>query len=307
MDKIVLVTGANGFVGRHVIRMLLLQKDVRIVATDMQSSLMNTLDVSGIPYLAGDLSDRVFVDKLASDYAFDTIIHLAAVLSQAADMSTYFSIMNANIQGTFLLCEAARKHHRARIVFPSTALVYGGQKGPFTEEMLTNPGDFYALSKLMSEDLIRFYGQRYEIASVIFRIGILYGPSQKGPMFIPSIIRTLLSEQNFPMTKGEQTRDFVFIDDFVKAIERALQNSTVSGVFNIGTGHAPTLIETAATVEMIIGGSGRIKPGAIAYREKESWEYCLNPHKANTQLDWKATTSLADGLDKTVEYERNAQ
>src|SRR3989339_1221332 len=243
------------------------------------------------------------MDRLGNAQPFDTVVHLAAVLSQAADMPTYFSIMNSNIQATFLLLEMAKKKN-ARVIFPSTALVYGGQKEPFREDMPTDPGDFYALSKSMCEQLIRFYGNKYGVRSVIFRIGILYGPSQTGVMFIPALVSALLSGKEFPMTAGEQTRDFVFIEDFIQALNRVIQDETVSGVFNIGTGHAPTLRETALAAEKVIGTTGKIKLGALPYREHESWEYCLNSGKVERELGWRAITGLEEGLSRTVDYSR---
>jgi nucleoside-diphosphate-sugar epimerase len=304
MDPVILITGANGFVGRHLIWHLSQKGGVQIVATDMQDALtpLGSLRCS-VEYVAGDLSDRTFVEKLAAEKPFKALVHLAAVLSQSADMATYFSIMNSNIQATFLLLEAARKNE-SRIIFPSTALVYGCQKGPFREDMQTDPGDFYALSKSMCEQLIRFYGRKYGVPSVIFRIGILYGPSQSGAMFIPSLVSALLAGREFPMTNGEQTRDFVYIEDFVRALDTALSDDALSGVFNIGTGKAPTLRETAVSAEQVAGVTGKIKVGVLPYREHESWEYCLDSGKAEAVLGWKTLTGLVEGLSKTIEFER---
>ncbi|OGJ90219.1 MAG: hypothetical protein A2487_07385 [Candidatus Raymondbacteria bacterium RifOxyC12_full_50_8] len=307
MGTVVLVTGANGFVGRHLIPALLQESNLEVFATDIHDSLIAETDtMSSVMYLKGDLSDRVFVNRLHQDRPFDCVIHLAAVLSQATDMNTYFAIMNSNIQATFLLLEAA-KNNKARFIFPSTALVYGNQKGPFREDMLTNPGDFYALSKLMCEQLIRFYGNKYNVPSVIFRIGILYGLSQTGQMFIPSLISALLAGRDFPMTKGEQTRDFVFIEDFILAVKTVLGHNELSGIFNIGTGNAPTLKEAAQIAERVANAYGVIKLGAVPYREKESWEYCLNSTKALRELKWQASTSLEQGLAKTIAFRQKGQ
>ena len=302
MGKVILVTGTNGFVGRNLIRRLSQDKERTIVATDVQDSLIPLSDERQfIVYRKGDLSERDVVDKLKQEFRFDCIINLAAVLSQAADMETYFSIMNSNIRATFLLLEMA-KSHKARFIFPSTALVYGSQKGPFREEMLTDPGDFYSLSKLMCEQLIRFYGHKYDVPSVIFRIGILYGPSQTGGMFIPSMINALLSGKEFPMTPGEQTRDFVYIEDFVEAVNRVLADDTITGTFNIGSGKAPTLKETAQMAEKITGAGNLIRIGAVPYREKESGEYCLDADKAREAFGWSAATDIEHGLANTIDY-----
>src|SRR3989339_20938 len=274
MGTVVLVTGANGFVGRHLIPALLQESNLEVFATDIHDSLIAETDtMSSVMYLKGDLSDRVFVNRLHQDRPFDCVIHLAAVLSQATDMNTYFAIMNSNIQATFLLLEAA-KNNKARFIFPSTALVYGN---------------------------------KYNVPSVIFRIGILYGLSQTGQMFIPSLISALLAGRDFPMTKGEQTRDFVFIEDFILAVKTVLGHNELSGIFNIGTGNAPTLKEAAQIAERVANAYGVIKLGAVPYREKESWEYCLNSTKALRELKWQASTSLEQGLAKTIAFRQKGQ
>lgn len=305
MDNVILVTGANGFVGRNLINFLVNRPKTNIVAVDVHENFipLNENLHAGIEYHKGDLSSRPCIEKLSLMYRFDTIIHLAAIISQASDTNTYFAIMNSNIQATFLLLEMAQEH-KARIVFPSTALVYGSQKGPFTEAMQTDPGDFYALSKLMSEQLIRFYGNRYALSWVIFRIGILYGAGQTNAMFIPTLVSSLLDGKEFPMTKGEQTRDFIYIDDLVNAIEIVLDQPEISGLFNLGTGHAPMLRDVAVMVEKLVGEENKVRPGAIPYRDKESWEYCVDGTKAKKILNWQPSTSLDAGINKTIDFER---
>lgn len=305
MDQVILVTGANGFVGRNVINHFSSRPGIRIVATDIHETrnAMHKHTDSDVTYLSGDISNASFVAELAAHCTFDTIIHLAAVISQSSDPQTYISIMDSNIRATFLLLEMV-KSQKVRVIFPSTALVYGSQAGPFREEMLTEPGDFYALSKLTSEQLIGFYGRRYDVRSVIFRIGILYGPSQMGGMFIPSLIASLLGGKDFPMTKGEQSRDFVFINDLIAMMEAALDRPDVIGTFNVGTGVPSKLCDVALLAERLIGRSGLVQLGAIPYRQKESWEYCLDSGKVRQALGKSPTTSLKEGLTRTIEFER---
>jgi nucleoside-diphosphate-sugar epimerase len=142
---------------------------------------------------------------------------------------------------------------------------------------------------------------------VIFRIGILYGPSQANAMFIPSLVRSLIAKKEFPMTKGEQKRDFVYIDDLVNALERAIDRPEISGMFNIGTGKAPMLKEVALRAEELAGVHGKLKLGAIPYREKESWEYCLDSRKAERELDWHASTTINEGLARTIAWETSTR
>ena len=308
MDTMILITGANGFVGRHMIYHLSQHAQNKIIAVDVHDSLIpfKNSNPAIAEYVSGDLSDGEFVSQLQNKRHFDCIIHLAAIISQSADANTYFAIMNSNIKATFLLLEIARAH-KSRFIFPSTALVYGNQKGPFREDMLPDPGDFYSLSKQICEQLIRFYGNRYDVPSVIFRIGILYGPSQANKMFIPSLVGALLAQEDFPMTKGEQVRDFVYIDDLIDAVKIVLLRTDIAGTYNIGTGEAPMLKDVALRAEEITGVRNKLKLGAIPYREKESWEYCLDSSKALRDLRWRASTSIAAGLATTIEHERSAR
>jgi UDP-glucose 4-epimerase len=307
MDKKILITGANGFVGRHMLHALANIPGNRIYAVDIHESLMpySAADRDLVDYFSGDLSDRTFINRLQNEQQFDCIIHLAAIISQSSDANTYFSIMNSNIQATFLLLEMA-KRYKSRIIFPSTALVYGNPKGPFREDMLPDPGDFYALSKQMCEQLIRFYKNRYDVPYVIFRIGILYGPSQANNMFIPSLVRSLLSQTDFPMTKGEQKRDFVFIEDLVFAVKIVLSRPDLAGTYNIGTGDAPMLKDVALKAEELTGVRGKLKLGAVPYREKESWEYCLDSSHAKRDMHWRPATNIAEGLARTIAFEKSA-
>jgi|WetSurMetagenome_2_1015567.scaffolds.fasta_scaffold00317_9 nucleoside-diphosphate-sugar epimerase len=299
----VLVTGANGFVGRNLLHRLCANPAFDVVATDIHEDWAPFSDSSAPPiaYVSGDVSNRGFVSAIMEKFRFQNFVHLAAVISQAPDMDTYFSIINSNVRATFLLCEAAHAQ-QARLLFPSTGLIYGNQAGPFKEEMFPDPRDFYSLSKLMSEQIIRFFTTSYHVQTVIFRIGILYGPSQANAMFIPSMVRSLLAGREFPMTEGEQKRDFVFVDDFVNAVEAVLLKKDVSGVFNMGSGAARRLIDVARLAESLVGHAGLVRPGAVPYRPNESMEYCLNAKKAENVLGWRAATGLAEGLKKTIAY-----
>jgi nucleoside-diphosphate-sugar epimerase len=126
-------------------------------------------------------------------------------------------------------------------------------------------------------------------------------------MFIPSLVRSLLSGADFPMTKGEQKRDFVYIDDLVNAVKIVLANNEITGIYNIGTGQAPMLKDVALSAEEITGVRNKLKIGAVPYREKESWEYCLDSSSALRDLHWKASIPVAEGLARTIAFEKNAR
>jgi nucleoside-diphosphate-sugar epimerase len=304
MDKVTLVTGANGFVGRALLKVLLKDRTRYVVAVDVQDSFAGDPLHPGMngTYIKGDLSNPGFIAELNERWNFSELVHLAAITSQSTDSKTILQIIELNIKATVFLLEAAKKN-RCTFLFPSSGLLYGNQKPPFSVDMPAMPSDFYSMSKMMCEKLIAEFSLKNDIRSVVFRIGVLYGPGQTGGMFIPSIIRTVLDDQPFPMTGGEQYRDFVFIDDCITALDMALSDSKIRGVFNLGYGKSHSMKEVAENVEKLTGKIGLVKLGAIPYRPQESWEYCLDISQTEKVLGWKPLVDIRDGLKATIAYE----
>jgi len=164
------------------------------------------------------------------------------------------------------------------------------------------PEDFYGYSKAAAEELILLFSRRYYLPLTIFRAALIYGPSQGGTMFIPSLVRSLLKGELFRMTAGEQTRDFLYIDDFVSALLLAC-SSGLSGVYNVGTGNALSMRSAALIAEQVTGREGLIELGALPYRVNESWQYCLSPEKLVREAGWIPRVGLREGLERIVQYE----
>lgn len=303
MGKRILITGVGGFVGKNLVRFLSVDADNDVVGIDLLESF-KPLDNRSLPrfrYQSGNLWQKELIEQLMAGERFDIIIHLAAILSQADDFETHCKSVDSNMKASFLVMELA-KAHGARIIFPSTALIYGDQKGPFSESMEAKPADFYSFSKHLCEKVILYYQERFGIRPVIFRPAILYGPGQSGTMFIPALVKALLQGKEFPMTKGEQYRDFVYIGDFVEAVGLALQNENLTGIYNIGTGTRWKLVDAALLAEKLVGAHGRVKAGALSYRANESWDYCVSHGKILQETGWKPNTGLENGLGQTIEW-----
>ncbi len=292
----VVITGANGFVGRSLIQLLSRQKEFSVVGVDIQESGSN-----GYLFCSADIRNDSCIDVI-SRLKPDIIVHLAGLLSKADDAQSRTLLINANVNGTMHVLEAA-KVNKSKFIFSSSGLVYGNQKGPFTEDMACIPEDFYGYSKFAAEEMIRLYSRRYGLPFAIFRAAVLYGPSQGGSMFIPSVVKSLLAGETFPMTEGEQTRDFLYIDDFISALELAAR-SNLNGTFNVGTGSAITMKSAARMVEEVIGSKELLQIGALPYRVNESWQYCLSPEKLVKETGWTPKVGLKDGLKKVVSFER---
>ncbi len=300
MDKI-LITGVNGFVGAALAGALCSQKGLKITGLDRDKTLRGGQACSRVTYQCADLGNNSAIETITNCEP-DVIIHLAGLLTKSDDTPSHLQQMDANVVGTLHVLEAARAN-RCKVVFASTGLVYGDQAGPFTEDMACKPIDFYGYSKFAAEELIRLFSRKYGCAHAILRAAVLYGPGQSGPMFIPSIIKALLNGEAFAMTKGEQTRDFVYIDDFTAALT-LMATSRHEGTYNVGSAEAVTMKETAELVQKIIQTQGLVNAGAIPYRPNESWQYALCPDKLMKQTGWKPTVTLREGIKKTIDHQR---
>lgn len=296
----ILVTGVNGFVGRHLMGSLE-GKKIAAVGMDMQKE---PLTKGGFSYFSADIRQRSCV-KLISGFKPDIIIHLAGLLSKGDDAGVHSDLVDANVVGTMHVLEAARQC-RSKVVFSSSGLVYGNQNGPFTESMKCCPGDFYGYSKLAAEELIQLFSRRYGIPFTILRAAVLYGPNQGGGMFIPSLLTSLIKGETFPMTAGEQTRDFIYIDDFISALHLAFL-SNLDGIFNVGTGTQTTMRDAAAIAEDLVGVKGLIQVGALPYRVNETWQYALSPEKLVRETGWTPKTGLKEGMEKVLHNDSTLQ
>lgn len=297
MKTNVLVTGAAGFLGSWTTRRLR-EASYRVVATDR---VVGT-SAAG-PLLVGDLNDEAFVARLATAGPFDTIVHFSWPAPRLDDTSLNDPTQVEPVVTVIRLLELARAHG-ASFIFPSTTLLYGSQGAPFREQMELQPATPYAFSKAVGELAIAYHGRRYGQPFTILRPGVVYGPGQQGRMFIPSLVRALVAGEPFPMTGGEQLRDFLFVDDLARLVVRAVEARSRTAVVNASGGGGTRLREVAELAERVAGVHGLVAPGAVPYREQEIWDYSLDGLRAQELFDWTPQTPLAAGLLLTIEAER---
>ncbi|HOU90214.1 MAG TPA: NAD(P)-dependent oxidoreductase [Polyangiaceae bacterium] len=292
MAQSVLVTGAAGFIGSRVVRRLAAD-GVRVVATDRVAPA-----AADGPVVLGELGEEPLFEALASAGPFTAIVHLATPPPRHDDVSLLDAGMVEATSAVVRLLDLGRRLGAA-MVFASTALVYGTQRAPFTEDLTPAPTTPYACVKLAGELAIQYHGRRYGQPYTILRPGVVYGPGQRGDMFVPSLVRALVAGARFPMTGGEQRRDFVFVDDLVELVVRATAARLEAAVVNAGGGGVP-LREVAELAEALAGTAGLLGVGEVPYREPEVWDYSLDATRARELFGWGPTTRLADGLAATI-------
>ena len=178
---------------------------------------------------------------------------------------------------------------------------YGKTTSPFTEFSHEMPDSAYGLSKLSATKLALIFNHQFNLPTVIFRPSITFGPGQGLEMFIPALIKTLLKKLPFKMTKGEQLRDFIFIDDLIEGLISCISSKNLEGqIINIASGTSIKLKEMAINISNMINANEYLKIGELPYRKSEIMNYSVEVTKAASLLNWESKTSVNAGLEKTI-------
>jgi UDP-glucose 4-epimerase len=301
-----LVTGGAGFIGSHLVEALVMQGDqVRVLDNLSSGYRENLAQVSGqIEFIKGDLRD---VATLAAAVAgVDTIFHLAAMVSVPESMVKPVEAELINTVGTLNLLQTARANGARRLVFSSTCAVYGDEPTlPKRESMQPWPKSPYAISKLAAEQYCGLFNDSLGFETVVLRYFNVFGPRQDPSSAysgVISIFTNRLSQNVAPFIfgDGEQTRDFVFVKDVVRANLRVAEVPAAAGrIFNIGTGRQVSINRLYQTLANIYGldlapNYRPDRPGDIRHSFGEA-------SLAREVLDWFPQVELEAGLRQTVE------
>jgi nucleoside-diphosphate-sugar epimerase len=277
--KTVIVTGANGFVGRHLIRKL----------------AASTFHVQGIGSSFGDLSDGKTWSRLPPA---DIVIHLAAKSSVPGSWECPSDFVQSNCLGTSYALEFCRQHNAKLIFFSS--YMYGdvGAKA-IPESAMIYAKNPYALTKLFSENLCEIYKNNLSVESYILRPFNVYGPAQSLEFLIPKIVREAQTLGKVHVNDLDPRRDYVYIDDVVEAILKLIEYTGPYRTFNIGTGQSHSVREVIQTVQSILQYPIVVTSEEIR-RPGEIMDTIANIELARRELDWNPKFSLYDGLARMI-------
>lgn len=295
--KRVLITGGFGFVGGHL-RAALERRDARVFVLDKNPRALPSRDIYDC-----NVCDGTNLNRALRVISPQVVFHLAARIERSGEFTALRGMIETNLTGTLNLLDGLRSHPECEaIVLAGTAEEYGRASLPFTEVLREGPVTPYSYSKLCATQLGQLAWRLYQLPVTVLRATLAYGPGQEGDMFLPSLIRTLLRDEPFPMTGGEQTRDFVYIDDLVEAYLLAGATPAARGeVFNIGSGQAQRLRDVAVKVARALGREHLLEIGRRPYRPAEVMQYEVDISKARRVLGWAPKISFEEGLRKTIE------
>ncbi|SDT88326.1 UDP-glucose 4-epimerase [Pseudomonas pohangensis] len=260
-DAPVLITGGAGFIGSHLADALLAQ-GIRVRVLDNFSTGKRTnlaLDNPALELVEGDVANALQVSEAVAGCR--AVAHLAAVASVQASVEDPVATHQSNFIGTLNLCEAMRTHGVRRVLFASSAAVYGnnGEGVAIDEDTPLAPLTPYAADKLASEHYLDFYRRRHGLEPAVFRFFNIFGPRQDPSSPYSGVISifTERARAGLPITlfgDGEQTRDFVYVADLVAVLVQALLKPQVSvGAVNVGLGQSTSLLQLLAAIEGLLG------------------------------------------------------
>ncbi|MCU4754284.1 NAD-dependent epimerase/dehydratase family protein [Halobacteria archaeon AArc-curdl1] len=302
-DRTVLITGGAGFIGSHLSKTLLEDNDVRIYDALTTGSESNV--PPDVTFLEADIRQEAELAKAVAEV--DLIFHEAALVSVARSVEEPQTSHEINTAATLSLLEAAQQED-ARVVLASSAAIYGHPESvPVTETDPKEPTSPYGLDKLTIDHYARLYHDLYDLETVALRYFNVYGPGQVAGDYsgvISVFIDQALSGDDITVHgEGDQTRDFVYVDDVVQANCKAATTDAVGEAYNIGTGESITIRELAELIQDITDTDSDIvhtdgRSGDIEHSEADI-------SKAEDQLGYEPTVSLREGLEQTIEWYRN--
>ena len=322
--KSLLITGGAGFIGSHLVRRMVNHyPDTQIVNLDAltyASNLKLLDDCENKPnylFVKEDINNFERLKELFVEYQFDAVVHLAAESHVDNSIKNPFLFAQTNIQGTLNLLEASRQYwgnnaQEQRFYHISTDEVFGslGTEGFFNEKTPYDPRSPYSASKASSDHLVRAYFHTYGLPVVLSNCSNNYGPGQHSEKLIPLMIKNIVAEKPLPVYgRGENIRDWLYVEDHVEAIDLILHKGKPGETFTLGGNNEMENIDLIhLLIERVDERLNRPKGTSLPLikfikdRLGHDFRYAIDASKVKNELGWKTATSFDEGIVKTVAF-----
>jgi len=326
----ILITGGAGFIGSHLTRLFVTKyPNYNIVNLDKLTyagNLENLKDVENDPnytFVKGDITDLAFLRELFATYNFTGVLHCAAESHVDRSITNPLAFIHTNVLGTASLLQAAKENWKGNYdnkVFYhiSTDEVYGslGAEGFFYETTAYDPRSPYSASKASSDHIVRAFYHTYHFPIKISNCSNNYGPYHFPEKLIPLCIHNILNNKPLPIYgKGENVRDWLYVEDHVRAIDTIFHNGKIGETYNIGGHNEWTNIdlvkELCKQMDEKLGREKGSSEKLITYvtdRAGHDMRYAIDATKLKNELDWLPSLQFEEGISKTIDwYLANAQ
>jgi dTDP-glucose 4,6-dehydratase len=324
VKKNILVTGGAGFIGSHLVRLLvnkypeyhIVNMDVLTYAGNLEN-LKDIEDKENYTFVKCDICDLKKVIHVLREYAIDSVIHLAAESHVDRSIEDPFSFAQTNVMGTLSLLQAAKGYWGIDLTnklfyHVSTDEVYGSlrEEGYFTEETSYDPHSPYSASKAASDHFVRAFHDTYGLPVVISNCSNNYGSFQFPEKLIPLFINNIVSNKPLPVYgKGENVRDWLFVNDHARAIDIIFHKGKSGDTYNIGGFNEWKNIDLIKviikTVDRFLGRDEGASEKLITYvtdRAGHDLRYAIDSTKLKNELGWEPSLQFEKGIEETVEW-----
>jgi len=318
-----LVTGGAGFIGSAVVRLAVARGHavVNLDALTYAACLENVASVSGSPlytFEQADIRDLPALEEIFQKHQPDAVMHLAAESHVDRSIDGPQAFIETNVMGTYNMLQAARHYWEGRgkpkdfrFHHISTDEVFGslGATGQFTEETPYDPRSPYSASKASSDHLVRAWAETYGLPVVLTNCSNNYGPFHFPEKLIPVVILSALAGKPIPIYgKGENVRDWLYVEDHADALLLVLEKGALGRSYNIGGENERSNLDLVQTICTILDA---LKPASEPYadliefvsdRPGHDLRYAIDPTRIREELGWRPSVTVEEGLEKTVRW-----
>ena len=324
MEHTILITGGAGFIGSHLTRLFVTKYDnYKVVNLDKLTyagnleNLKDIEDKANYTFVKGDITDIDFIKVLFEEHIFTAVLHCAAESHVDRSISDPLAFVKTNVLGTTTLLQTAKEFWKEDFTDKlfyhiSTDEVYGslGEEGFFTEETPYDPRSPYSASKASSDHFVRAFYHTYNLPVVISNCSNNYGPFHFPEKLIPLCINNILNKKPLPIYgKGENVRDWLYVEDHVKAIDVIFHNGKIGETYNIG-GHnewknIDIIRELCKQMDEKLGREKGESEKLITFvkdRAGHDMRYAIDATKLKDELGWKPSLQFEEGISKTIDW-----
>lgn len=320
----ILITGGAGFIGSHLTRLFVTRyPEYQIVNLDKLTyagNLENLRDIESMPnyvFVKGDIADPILLQQLFDQYKFTAVLHCAAESHVDRSITDPLAFVRTNVVGTVSLLQTAKENWKGNMegklfYHISTDEVYGslGSEGMFTETTAYDPRSPYSASKASSDHFVRAYHHTYHLPVKISNCSNNYGPFHFPEKLIPLCIHNIINNKPLPIYgKGENVRDWLFVEDHVRAIDTIFHKGAIGETYNIGGHNEWTNIalvkELCRQMDEKLGREKGTSEKLITYvqdRAGHDLRYAIDATKLQRELGWVPSLKFEEGLSKTIDW-----